>query len=126
MMEFKIILILFFNLIYFKLNYRLILIIIVLLSFIYFNLMIKFDKLSEFYYRDPVRVSLVIISLYVIYFILLSFPSVYKKTYNSKIYYGLIFIFAPLIYVRFILNNILFFYIVFETSLIPTFFLIRG
>jgi NADH-quinone oxidoreductase subunit M len=62
----------------------------------------------------------------VVTLIALTSPLSYKNKINSSSYYFFILAFVFISFFRFSVNSVLWFYLFFEASLIPTFFLITG
>lgn len=105
-------------------NLKLKIFLLILVS--YFIFPVNFKIFSSFLYLDITSASLVFLTFWVVYFMLLTTPSIYKNHKLRKFYYFLLFFFVYIGFYRFFFNNLLIFYIAFERSLIPTFFLIMG
>lgn len=87
---------------------------------------ITYYRITEFFILDKISFTLAFLRIWVVVFILITTPLIYKSIKNNHFYYFLIFSFLRVSFLRFLTNNLLFFYFIFEVSLIPTILLIIG
>nr|YP_010222662.1 NADH dehydrogenase subunit 4 [Urochela caudata]UCC46125.1 NADH dehydrogenase subunit 4 [Urochela caudata] len=98
----------------------------IVLFFIFYNSMNYISSMSFFFGMDILSWGLIMLTCWMVFLMMLASNKVYNKNNNSS-EFSLIMIFMLLILVMvFMVNNMLLFYISFESSLIPTLFLIFG
>nr|YP_003162793.1 NADH dehydrogenase subunit 4 [Ramulus hainanense]ACH78289.1 NADH dehydrogenase subunit 4 [Ramulus hainanense] len=106
----------------------------VLISFFFMNFLFYFSFVSHYYFCslsyffgcDVISYILILLSVWVCGLMILASGSIYHYYYyNSLFIFFIVFLFITL-FLSFSSNNLIMFYLFFESSLIPTMFLIFG
>nr|WGH58937.1 NADH dehydrogenase subunit 4 [Chelurotropella siamensis] len=99
---------------------------IIVLFFMFFNSLWFSSSMSYYFGMDMMSWGLILLTCWIVFLMMLASYKVHIKNNNSS-EFSLIMIFLLLILVLvFLVNNMLLFYIAFESSFIPTLFLIFG
>nr|YP_009050549.1 NADH dehydrogenase subunit 4 [Dysmicohermes ingens]AIG24338.1 NADH dehydrogenase subunit 4 [Dysmicohermes ingens] len=85
-----------------------------------------FSYLSYFFGMDLMSFGLILLSLWIISLMLMASESINKNNYSKKFFLMNIILLMLMLFCSFSSMNLLMFYIFFESSLIPTLFLILG
>nr|AFI54794.1 NADH dehydrogenase subunit 4 [Urostylis sp. HL-2012] len=98
----------------------------IVLFFTFYNFMNYMSSMSFYFGMDILSWGLIMLTCWMVFLMMLASNKVYNKNNNSS-EFSLVLIFMLLILVLvFMVNNMFLFYITFESSLIPTLFLIFG
>nr|BAJ24512.1 NADH dehydrogenase subunit 4 [Phraortes sp. Miyako Island] len=101
-----------------------------LLFFILFIFIFSFDfyyfGISYFMYIDYISYSLILLSLWICCLMYLASGSLYNMGYYYNMFNFFVLLLLIFLFLSFSVNNFIMFYIFFESSLIPTLFLIMG
>nr|YP_004021626.1 NADH dehydrogenase subunit 4 [Phraortes illepidus]YP_010601346.1 NADH dehydrogenase subunit 4 [Phraortes lii]WAL35425.1 NADH dehydrogenase subunit 4 [Phraortes lii]BAJ24447.1 NADH dehydrogenase subunit 4 [Phraortes illepidus] len=101
-----------------------------LLFFIFFFIFFSFDYycfgISYFMCVDYISYSLILLSLWICCLMILASGSLYNLLYYYNLFIFFLLMLLIFLFFSFSVNNLIMFYIFFESSLIPTLFLIMG
>nr|YP_011013761.1 NADH dehydrogenase subunit 4 [Bittacus lii]WPY71129.1 NADH dehydrogenase subunit 4 [Bittacus lii] len=104
-------------------------VILFVVSFMFMLLNVNFNmwsNLSYFMGCDMISYGLILLSFWICTLMYLASESVYKTNFYSNYFSMIILLLLILLYCTFSSNNLFLFYLFFESSLIPTLFLIVG
>nr|UBA17463.1 NADH dehydrogenase subunit 4 [Phryganistria guangxiensis] len=124
---------LFFSLFLIPISYYgmswLVLIMMFFMVFIFYFSFISFYffcNLSYFLGCDVISYTLILLSMWICGLMLLASESIYRNKYYSVIFIFFVLLLFMILFVAFSSNSLILFYLFFESSLIPTMFLIFG
>lgn len=96
-----------------------------LCSFLY-NPFLSYNYVSNIFSIDGLSVSLILLTLWITSIIILSRQSILIRDNKSFSFLSVVFLLIVVLVITFCVNNIFYFYILFEVSLIPTLIIILG
>nr|AMW68042.1 NADH dehydrogenase subunit 4 [Climacia areolaris] len=129
MLKFVMMLLLLMILSLFKKTYWLVLMNLFMMSFMFMYMVINnylFMKLSYFMGIDMISYGLIMLSFWISSLMILASESINRNMYNMNFFVMNILLLMTMLFLTFSSLNLLYFYIFFESSLIPTLFLILG
>nr|WID87037.1 NADH dehydrogenase subunit 4 [Carausius sp.] len=100
-----------------------------MLTFIYmfmYNYFFMFGSMSYFLGGDYITYCFIMLSLWICGLMIMSSESIYYFDYYRYLFVGFVLMLFLFLYMSFSSNNLIMFYVFFESSLIPTMFLVFG
>nr|UFZ13237.1 NADH dehydrogenase subunit 4 [Orohermes crepusculus] len=113
----------------FNYSYWLVQILFLLVSFFFFFQVVNvniFSHMSYLFGMDLLSYGLILLSFWIISLMLMASETIYKNNLNKSLFLINVVFLMLMLYCSFSSSNLLMFYIFFESSLIPTLFLILG
>nr|ASM82639.1 NADH dehydrogenase subunit 4 [Bittacus planus] len=129
MLKFLIMLLFMIPLCFLSQSFWMVQVILFLVSFMFMLLNVNFNmwsNLSYFMGCDMISYGLILLSFWICTLMYLASESVYKTNFYSNYFSMIILLLLILLYCTFSSSNLFLFYLFFESSLIPTLFLIIG